>query len=55
MSGIYFSLLAILVLTGFFARRVRGPARSPAASSPDLHSLPTYHGLFAGSPCSSRC
>ena len=48
MSGIYFSLLAILVLTGFFVGRSRASAVAGGKLA-DLHSLPTYHGLFAGS------
>lgn len=46
MSGTYFTILAVLVLAGFFlgsarARGVRGGA--------DLHSLPAYHGLLIAS------
>ena len=48
MSGIYFSLLAILVLTGFFLGRSRASAVAGGKLA-DLHSLPSYHGLFAGS------
>ncbi len=48
MSGIYFSLLAILVLTGFFLGRSRASAVAGGKLA-DLHSLPSYHGLFTGS------
>jgi phosphate transport system permease protein len=43
MSGTYFTILAVLVVAGFFigSGRARGVRNSSA-----LHSLPAYHGLF---------
>jgi phosphate transport system permease protein len=46
MSGIYFATMALLVLVAFFVARSRAAAL-PAATPGALHSLPTYHGLYA--------
>ena len=48
MTGIYFALLATLVLTGYFLGRSRAVAISGGKLS-GLHSLPAYHGLYASS------
>lgn len=45
MIGLYFLVLAALVLAGYFAARAR--SRSLRAGGSVLHSLPSYHGLFA--------
>lgn len=45
MSAIYFSVLALLVLTAFFV--VRSRAQSVRSTAGTLHSLPSYHGLLA--------
>lgn len=45
MTGLYFLALAALVPSGFFAARAR--ARRLTAAGSVLHSLPSYHGLFA--------
>jgi phosphate transport system permease protein len=45
MAGLYFLMLSILVIAGFFF----GRSRALAVAGNDyagLHSLPTYHGLF---------
>jgi phosphate transport system permease protein len=44
MSGTYFTILAVLVLAGFFLGSQR--ARGIRGGSDALHSLPAYHGLF---------
>ncbi|MGE0150891.1 MAG: phosphate ABC transporter permease subunit PstC [Parvibaculaceae bacterium] len=44
MSGTYFTILAMLVLAGFFAGS--GRARGLRGASHALHSLPAYHGLY---------
>jgi len=46
MSGMYFTIMAALVLVGFFLaqKRASGVQREVAAGS--LHSLPIYHGLY---------
>ncbi|QIG48948.1 phosphate ABC transporter permease subunit PstC [Nordella sp. HKS 07] len=48
MSGTYFSIMAVLVLAGFFlgAQRARAMRGGPGQS---LHSLPAYHGLLIAS------
>src|SRR5262245_29050598 len=43
MSGTYFTIMAVLVLAGFFIGGVR--ARGLRSGSA-LHSLPAYHGLY---------
>lgn len=48
MSGIYFSVLAILVFVGYFLGRSRATSVAGGKLS-ELHSLPAYHGLITGS------
>jgi phosphate transport system permease protein len=51
MPGTYFALLALLVLSGFFAVSSRAGrllvAGAPSGDRVRLHSLPAYHGLLA--------
>ena len=51
MSGLYFSVLAVLVLASFFVVRSRAAALANSATVSGnrfaLHSLPVYHGLLA--------
>ena len=48
MTGIYFSLLVVLVLAAFFLGRRRAVGVAAAAGRTiTLHSLPAYHGLLA--------
>ena len=49
MSGIYFTALALLVLTGFFLVRTKAAALTggPPQKRIVIHSLPLYHGLLA--------
>jgi phosphate transport system permease protein len=49
MVGIYFTALALLVLTGFFLVRSRAAAMAGGAVAKrvQVHSLPLYHGLLA--------
>ncbi|MGE0239395.1 MAG: phosphate ABC transporter permease subunit PstC [Parvibaculaceae bacterium] len=44
MSGTYFTILAVLVLAGFFVGSQR--ARRLRSGNDTLHSLPAYHGLL---------
>jgi phosphate transport system permease protein len=46
MSGYYFATMALLVLVAFFVARSRAAAL-PGKLQGSLHSLPSYHGLFA--------
>jgi phosphate transport system permease protein len=46
MTWIYFLILALLVATGFVAGASRARSLRIAGNAPNLHSLPTYHGLF---------
>ncbi len=48
MTWSYVLILAVLVFAGFFLGRTRATSLR-AAGSADLHSLPTYHGLFLAS------
>ncbi len=48
MSSIYLSILAVLVLSGYFLGRARATAVAGGNLS-KLHSLPAYHGLFTSS------
>lgn len=47
MSGIYFTTMALLVLTGFFLSRSRAQGVARESGGALLHSLPVYHGLYA--------
>ena len=47
MSGTYFTILAVLVVAGFFAGSRR--ARGIRGDINTLHSLPAYHGLLIAS------
>jgi phosphate transport system permease protein len=48
MAGYYFLTLAVLVIAGFIAGRRRAQGfTGTKGRTPVLHSLPTYHGLFA--------
>jgi phosphate transport system permease protein len=48
MTGAYFVILALLVAAAFFAGSMRAKAMRMEAGR-DLHSLPTYHGLYLAS------
>jgi phosphate transport system permease protein len=48
MTAVYFAILAVLVIAGFFAGSMR--AKSLRGLDPQaLHSLPAYHGLYVAS------
>ena len=51
MSGIYFSVLALVVMASYFVARSRAVAMTGATGSSlvSMHSLPSYHGLLAAS------
>lgn len=51
MSGIYFSVLALIVVASYFMGRTRAAALTGSTGTAivSMHSLPAYHGLLAAS------
>jgi phosphate transport system permease protein len=50
MPAVYFGALAVLVVLGFLVARQRAAALTAQGNAADrqrIHSLPTYHGLYA--------
>ncbi len=47
MSGIYFTTMALLVLTGYYLSQQRAQGVSREVGGANMHSLPAYHGLYA--------